>query len=167
MACLDDKHKIKIGEPGFPVAAVERGKRVLVKVGASFEVGDHDFTMFSMVPSVTLVNDIPTEITGSWYSGKVFYALKQSVFEPSSPIRYVTELCSCLHSLGDVNPVLLLHTDGGPDHRLTYLSVQVALIALFRKLNLAICALHALHLVILGKTQWNISCVYLTWACRA
>ena len=57
-ACLDDKHKIKIGEPGFPVAAVERGKRVLVKVGSSFEVGDHDFTKFGMVPSVTLVNDI-------------------------------------------------------------------------------------------------------------
>lgn len=24
--CLDDKHHIKIGEPGYPVAAVERGK---------------------------------------------------------------------------------------------------------------------------------------------
>ena len=107
-----------------------------MKVGASFEVGDHDFTKFSIVPSVILVNDIPTEITGSWYSGKVFYALKESAFEPSSPIRHVTELCSCLHRLGDVNPVLLLYTDGGPDHHLTYLSVQVALIALFRKLNL-------------------------------
>ena len=30
MACLNNKQKIKIGEPGFPVAAVERGKRVLV-----------------------------------------------------------------------------------------------------------------------------------------
>ena len=136
MACLDDKHKIKIGEPGFPVAGVERGKRVLVKMGASFEVRDHDFTKFSMVPSVTLVNDIPTEITGSWYSGRVFYALKESAFEPSSPIRHVAELRSCLQSLGEVNPILLLYTDGRPDHRLTYLSVQVALIALFRKLNL-------------------------------
>ena len=33
MACLDDKHKVKIGEPNFPVAAVERGKRVFVRVG--------------------------------------------------------------------------------------------------------------------------------------
>ena len=24
-ACLDDKHKVKVGEPGFPVAEVERG----------------------------------------------------------------------------------------------------------------------------------------------
>ena len=43
MVCLDDKHRMKIGEPGFPVAATERGRRVLVRVGSSFEVGDHDF----------------------------------------------------------------------------------------------------------------------------
>ncbi len=79
MACLDDKHKVKIGEPNYPVAAVERGKRVLVRVGSSFEVGDHDFTNFSMVPSVSLINDIPTEITGSWYTGQVFYALKKNL----------------------------------------------------------------------------------------
>ena len=86
MACLDDKHKINIGEPGFPVAAIERDKRVLVRMGASFEVGGHDFTKFSMVPNVTLVNDIPTEITGSWYSGRVFYTLKESAFNPCLPL---------------------------------------------------------------------------------
>ena len=26
LVCLDDKHNIKVGEPGFPVAAVDRGK---------------------------------------------------------------------------------------------------------------------------------------------
>ena len=31
MACLDDKHRIKVGEPGLPVASVERGKKVLVQ----------------------------------------------------------------------------------------------------------------------------------------
>ena len=40
MVSLDDKHRMKIGEPGFPVAVVERGQIVLVKVGSSFEVGD-------------------------------------------------------------------------------------------------------------------------------
>ena len=29
-----------------------------------------------------------------------------------------------------------MYTDGGPDHRVNYLSVKVALIALFRDLNL-------------------------------
>jgi len=50
IVCFDDKHRIKIGEPGFPVAAAERGRRVIVRAGASFEVGDHDFTKFSTVP---------------------------------------------------------------------------------------------------------------------
>ena len=58
LVCLDDKHRMNIGEPGFPVAAAERGRRVLVKVGTSFEVGDHDFTKFSMIPSVVLQNQI-------------------------------------------------------------------------------------------------------------
>ena len=34
--------------------------------------------------------------------------------------------------------MLYLYTDGGPDHRLTYASVQLALIALFQNLNLDI-----------------------------
>ena len=42
--CLDDKHKIKIGEPSCPVAAAERGWRVSVRVGEFFTVADHDFT---------------------------------------------------------------------------------------------------------------------------
>ena len=32
--------------------------------------------------------------------------------------------------------MLLIYTDGGPDHRLTYISVQLSLIALFQELNL-------------------------------
>ena len=28
--CMDDKHSCKVGEPSYPVAAVERGKRVIV-----------------------------------------------------------------------------------------------------------------------------------------
>ena len=71
---------------------MERGKRVLVKVGASFEVGDDDFTKFSLTPSVTLINEIPTEISGSWYSGRVFYTLKESAFEPSSYISVQVSL---------------------------------------------------------------------------
>ena len=57
--CLDDKHKIKVGEPGFPVAAIDRGKQVLVGINISFEVGDHDFTNAKLTPSVALVCDAP------------------------------------------------------------------------------------------------------------
>ena len=30
-ACLDDKHKVKVGEQNYPVAAAERGRQVLVQ----------------------------------------------------------------------------------------------------------------------------------------
>ena len=38
--CMDDKHRLKVGEPNYPVAAVERGKRVLISQNQSFEVAD-------------------------------------------------------------------------------------------------------------------------------
>ena len=36
--CMDDKHRVKVGEPGVPVAAAERGRRVLVSSTQSFHV---------------------------------------------------------------------------------------------------------------------------------
>jgi len=41
---LDDKHRCKVGELGFPVAAVERGKKVVVNKDTTFAVADHDYT---------------------------------------------------------------------------------------------------------------------------
>ena len=63
--------------------------------------------------------------------------LKDAAFEPSSPERHACELQNLLQSrnLGS-NPILFLYCDGGPDHRLTYTSVQASLIALFKKLDL-------------------------------
>lgn len=50
--CMDDKHRIKVGEPKYPVAATDRGRRVIVGRNESFEVADHDFTKFGIIPSV-------------------------------------------------------------------------------------------------------------------
>ena len=68
---FDDKHKVKVGEPGYPVAAAERGRRVLVREDEYLTVGDHDFTKFSLIPSVIFVIDVPEEISGSWFTGMV------------------------------------------------------------------------------------------------
>ena len=86
--CLDDKHRIKIGEPNFPLATAERGRRVLVSRGSSFEVGDHDFSVFSLIPSVCLLVDIPPSVESSWYTGSVLVGLKEAAFEASSPQRH-------------------------------------------------------------------------------
>ena len=81
--CLDDKHKIKIGEPDFPVASAERGKIVPVAVNDSLQAGDHDFTKFGIIPSVSFCIDIPDSIEESWYTGDVFVGVKDSVFPNS------------------------------------------------------------------------------------
>ena len=64
--CLDDKHRVPVGGHGYPVAAVERGKRVIVAHNRDFMVADHDFTCFSLVPSISFFIDIPEEISESW-----------------------------------------------------------------------------------------------------
>lgn len=134
--CLDDKHKIKVGEPGTPVAAAERGRQVIVPTQAHLQACDHDFTKFGIVPSVVLLVDIPEEICGSWYHGSVKLLFKDSAFEPSSPVRHCAELHNILMTHSPEKPVLFLYTDGGPDHRVTYTSVKLSLIALFKKMDL-------------------------------
>lgn len=135
--CMDDKHKVKVGEPGYPVATVERGKSVLVAMDKKFEVADHDFTKFSLTPSVCLLVDIPNSIEETFYGGQVYVSLKENCFEPSSPWRHAAELNSILIDNGtDIGPILLIYTDGGPDHRLTYASVQLSLINICLARNL-------------------------------
>ncbi len=133
--CLDDKHRLKVGEPGFPVAAAERGRRVIVSLQEEFHVADHDFTRFSIIPSVIFSIDIPDTIEGSWYHGQVCVVFKEAAFQPSSPIRHGTKLSSWLTTIIANKSCLFLYTDGGSDHRLTYLSAQLSLIALFLNLN--------------------------------
>ena len=106
----------------------------------SFFVGDHDFTRMSIIPSVSLLVDILEELAGSWCTGEVHVLFKGSTFEPSSPGCYSSELAQILAERAVDHPVFL-YSDGGPDHRLTYTSVKLALIQLFPKLDLDyICA---------------------------
>ena len=80
--------------------------------------------------------DIPDDIAGSWYAGQVHVLCKDTTFEPSSPSRHGTEIISILGEKAIDYPVLFLYTDGGPDHQLTYASVKLTLISVFRKLDL-------------------------------
>ena len=134
--CVDDKHRIKVGEPGFPVAAVERGREVILSLNETITVGDHDFTRFSIIPSVVFHLDIPDSFEGSWYTGKVIVGLKDAVFQASSPLRHAAELHSLMLTRVGTKSILCIYSDGGPDHRLTYASVQLSLIALFLNLDL-------------------------------
>ena len=134
---MDDKHRCKVGEPGYPVAAVERGKQVIVNTrGKKFSVADHDFTRFSVIPGVALLCDVPDSIEESFYRGQVFVSIKDAVLQPSSPLRHPTELSMLLCQQDITRPIMVLYTDGGPDHNNTFLTVQLSLIAIFLQHNL-------------------------------
>ena len=55
LVSMDDKHKVKVGEPGYPLAAAERGKQVIVGENQVMAVGDHDFSKSTLTPSVHMI----------------------------------------------------------------------------------------------------------------
>ena len=93
---MDDKHRIKVGEPKYPVAATDNGRRVIVGSNEEFEIADHNFTKFGIILSVAFVVDIPEDVKEPWYNGRVFIGMKEVVFEPSSPHCHMIELVHLL-----------------------------------------------------------------------
>ena len=135
--CQDDKHFVKVGEPGSPVVAVERGRQVVVAKDIAMAMSDHDFTKSKIIPSVSLVSEISEDISQSFYTGQVRMTLTDGIFELSSCLRHCREVLDVLEGTRHhLKPILCLHTDGGPDHQTNYLSVQIALITLFLTLDL-------------------------------
>ena len=107
---------------------------------------DHDISSKgSFTPFVCLEVDIPDELD-SFYRGQVTVLLKDSVLQASSPFRHAAEMRQLLED--HVNPALMIYSDGGPDHRLTYHSVQLSLVSLLLELNLD-------RLIVGRTTPWH------------
>ncbi|GES91524.1 hypothetical protein GLOIN_2v1782174 [Rhizophagus clarus] len=83
---MDDKYQYKVGEPGYSVAAVERGRQIIVSKSKTFQVADYDFTKCGIIPSVTMICDISCTIEESFYKGQIYIGLKDSIFQPSDPL---------------------------------------------------------------------------------
>ena len=135
----DDKAIIPVGNPGSPLSATQRHhNRSLSATSGAAPASDHDFHTCGMVPSVIFNIDIPEAARDSFYQGEPNVVLKDKIFQPSSALRHATETVKVLR--GDAEqlekPILILYTDGGPDHRTTFQSVQIAHIATSVKLNL-------------------------------
>ena len=112
-----------------------RGKQTLGPATTTLAAADHDqLSKGTLTPSVSLQVDIPDSSSKSFYRGQVTVVVNDAVFQASSPIRHAASLRSLLQE--DPKPILMIFTDGGPDHRLTYESVKVSLIALFKAANL-------------------------------
>ena len=81
--------------------------------------------LFSIIPSILLLCEIPAEISGSWYDGEVKVMFKEGAFEPSSPLRHSTEIANAITTVVQIKPVLFIYSDGGPDHRVKYISIKI------------------------------------------
>ncbi|KAK6189772.1 hypothetical protein SNE40_001768 [Patella caerulea] len=143
MICLDDKAIVPVGEPGKPISTnVRSHNRSLVVGDTKLSALDHDFHIHGAIPSVLFEVSIPENEDESFYQGTVNVTVKDKVFQPSTALRHMTETIKILRdssSTDGINlsvPVLLMYTDGGPDHRSTYWSVQLASILLFLHLDL-------------------------------
>ena len=134
---VDDKAIVPVGEPECPIAASSRShNRSLVLSSASLKALDHDFHIHGVVPSVAFAVNIPESVHDSFYSGRAFVTLKDKVLQPSSALRHAAEQCRILSSNFPDSPVVVIVSDGGPDHRLTFYSVQVSLLCVFLQLDL-------------------------------
>lgn len=71
----------------------------------------------------------------TFYGGTPHVCLKDAIFESSTAMRHITELDELLNQ-HPVRPIHFIYTDGGPDHRTTFITVQLAYIALFLSRNL-------------------------------
>ena len=69
---------------------------MLVAHNEAFQAGDHDFSTISLIPTVTLINDIPESIEKSWYRGKAYAGIKMTATDPSSALRNATEIVKVL-----------------------------------------------------------------------
>ncbi|CAB5372918.1 unnamed protein product [Rhizophagus irregularis] len=107
---MDDKHRCKVREPGYLVAAVEQEKSVIVANGATFDIADHDFMKCELIPSVIMHAKIPQSIDESFYHGKVYMGLKDPVFELSNAARHATELYEIVAKTN--KPYLFLYMNG-------------------------------------------------------
>ena len=133
----DDKAKVVFGEPGSAISTGVRGKKTIVPTTSTLGALDHDVDKKgSIVPTVTMICDIPEDISGSFYRGSVHVTFKESVFQPSCSYRAVVELIEILRSIRFDKKHLYLMTDGGPEHRVCFDSVKIPLIMLFKEFNL-------------------------------
>ena len=102
--------------------------------------------------------------SGSWYTGHLHTGLKDGALEASTPICHMTKLIPIVESETNSKPILFLCSDGGPDHRLTYIS-QLTPSSLFLLLDLDnLCAartatIHSWHYLVERMVNLGLHCV--------
>lgn len=131
----DDKANGTIGEPGTATTFLSRQRAALSSVVLDeMRAMDHDAgsSKLRFIPSVFLLQDIPTKVDGTWLRGQVHVTLKNNLFEASEANKALAEIVGCLK---DCQPNVWLHADGGGEHHVGHPSVIAAAICMFRTMH--------------------------------
>lgn len=111
--------------------------------GNHLNAGDHDYVVGRVIPHVSLRSNIPPDMSGSFFVGdeetgygQIYVTLTDAVFDPSEIFDHCAQLIDALEDKKLKPTVLVLQTDGGPDHSLRRVAVKLALVALFLELSL-------------------------------
>ena len=110
--------------------------------GGNYSVIMVKWCHINIIPSTTLRCNIPQEVSGSFFigdddgTGQIFVTLREAVFDPSEILDHCAQLTDAIRSRGLTPTVLVLQTDGGPDHSLKRIVVKLDLISLFKELDL-------------------------------
>ena len=131
----DDKCKVPTGEPANPVGANVRPMAATpVALPARLLAMDHSWHRASVIPTVTLLTDLEHAFeTNKWRNGQVVLVVKDSVLEQSSAFRNAAELAATILATCTSPIIIDKRTDGGPEQNMTFGSVQLADIALWKK----------------------------------
>ena len=118
---VDDKAIVPVGEPNAPVSTGVRGHNhsLVPTEGPQVEALDHDFHLHGIVPSMAFCVDISGSANDSFYTGQPFVTSKNKVTQPSSALRHASEINNLLlpHCSDEQSkPILIVASDGGPDH---------------------------------------------------
>ena len=131
---VDDKAKIKFGEPNHLLSSGVRGKQSICQTGHFLQAEDHDTAnKGSITPSVILDISIPQTMGDSLFQGQTTVYFKDAVLQPSTSMRAVVEIEHYLQFSGSLTPekdIIILFTDGGTDHRCNLEAVKICLFLL-------------------------------------
>jgi hypothetical protein len=136
----DDKAKIPVGHDVAVSTGVRKKGRAILAVESEgrLKAADHDFTFANIVASVTLYCNIPDSLSGSFFgggeegTGEIEVVCRDAVFDGSDVFKHTGQLWQSIQDRPSKPAVVLIQTDGGPDHCLKFLRSQLALIALFK-----------------------------------
>lgn len=141
----DDKAKIPVGDKVPISTGVRANNKGIIAVGAKTGLlaMDHDFHCSNLITAVTLRCNIPACISQSFFignkeegNGQIFVTVRDATFDPSNVFDHCAQMVDAIRKIGLDPTILVLQTDGGPDHSLKRMATKLALIATFKVLQL-------------------------------